>query len=1021
MKKSILSNFLSCISGRIEGKWYIFLLVLLFFSLNGYAQSRLQARTNSSKITGYVFDTAGEPLPGVAIKMVTGGTIGTITDLNGQFTLTVKENTPLEISYLGYQTQTVNAKNGMRVIMSEAVEQLEEVIVMGYGSVKKSDLTGSVASVSAKSFLDQPSSSVNSILAGRAPGVTVRRMNGAPGQESTIRIRGANSLYGGNDPLVVVDGNYGSIPNMYDIESIEILKDASATAIYGSRGANGVILIKTKRGITGKPKVNLYSNFSFDNIPQRYDLMNAYEFTDYNNSVGTYSFTDEEIASYKNNKGTDWQDEILQTGFTQNYKAVISGGTESVKYYVSPAYNKTTGTIINTEASSYGLNTKFDVDISSRVSVQIEANVSHSDNLNPSLAQGGSKTSIPLMGAMVWSPTESVYDEDGITYNRLGIGTGTIINPVLMTTIQDTNYGNSGSGVGNFKIKIIDGLTLEGKGSIAFGTGGSRDFESKNYNGVNATASQSSYESKTWLVNSYLNYNKVFGKVHNISLMGGFEETKSTSQSLSGSANILPIESVGWYNLGLAAPNMSVGSSYSNSSMRSYFGRINYNYASRYYLTANFRADGSSKFKKDNRFGYFPSFSVAWRLSEEQFMKDQDLFQNVKIRGGWGVTGNQAISNYATYTTLGERNYSWGATQLAGYYARVGGNENLKWESTRQMNLGVDFSVLDNRLNFTFDYYDKKTEDLLAPVSVPAYNGADSEYSVSTVISNVGAVQNRGFEFNINYDVLQNKDFSYEINLNGSLNRNKVLDLGEQSIIYGDTYAAGLSSLSPFVLKPGEQIGTIYGLKYLGIWQQDEAVEAAKFQQEPGDYKYEDLNGNYNYDSEDYQVIGHTNPSFTWGFNNRLSYKNFDMNILFEGVHGRDIMNWSYMVSSERLLSLMYTLSEARDRWTETNTDAKFAKIGNSNKLNPNSSQYMEDGSYIKLRNISVAYHFPRKIVPFADLKVSVSAQNILTFTKYKGYDPEISSSAGDDVNSGMDWFAYPNPKSFSFGISLTY
>jgi hypothetical protein len=324
-------------------------------------------------------------------------------------------------------------------------------------------------------------------------------------------------------------------------------------------------------------------------------------------------------------------------------------------------------------------------------------------------------------------------------------------------------------------------------------------------------------------------------------------------------------------------------------------------------------------------------------------------------------------------------------------------------------------------LSFTFDYYDKKTEDLLAPVSVPAYNGADSEYGVSTVISNVGSVRNRGFEFNINYNVIQNKDFSYEVNLNGSLNRNKVLDLGEQSIIYGDTYAPGLSSLSPFVLKPGEQIGTIYGLKYLGIWQQNEAAEAAKFQQEPGDYKYEDLNGNYTYDSEDFQVIGNTNPSFTWGFNNRLSYKDFDLNILFEGVHGRDVMNWSYMVAGERLLSLMYSLSNAQDRWTETNTDAEFAKIGNTNKLNPNSSQYMEDGSYIKLRNISLAYRFPKKIIPFADLKLSVSAQNILTFTKYKGYDPEISSSAGDDVNSGMDWFAYPNPKSFSLGISLTY
>lgn len=977
----------------------------------------------SFKVFGRVTDSSGSSLPGVTV-VIKGTNNGTITDADGKYSLgNVPVNATLMFSFVGMKQQEipVAGKSTINVTMNEETVGIEEVVAIGYGTMKKSDLTGSVASVSSESFLDQPASSVNSILSGRAPGVTVRRMNGAPGEGWTIRIRGANSLYGGNDPLVVVDGNYGSIPNMYDIESIEILKDASATAIYGSRGANGVILIKTKRGTEGKPKLTFHSDFSFDNVPQRYDLMDAYEFAEYNDRVGSYPFTDDEIASYKTNRGTDWQDEILQTGFSQSYKAAFSGGNKNVRYYISPSYNKRTGTILNTEASGYGLSSKVDMDLSDRITIQVETNIGHSDNLNPDMAQGGSKTSIPLMAAVIWSPTEPVYETDG-TYNRLGIGTGTVLNPVLMTTIKKTNYNNYQSGVGNLKIRIIDGLEFDAKGSIGISTGGSRNFESKDYNGVNATASQSSYESKTWLINSFLTYSKTFAAVHHFSAMAGFEETKSKTNSLSGSATILPLESVSWYNLGLAAPNISVGSSYGNSAMRSYFGRINYNYDSRYYLTANFRADGSSKFKGNNQFGYFPSFSLAWKLSEENFMNNQNLFQNVKIRGGWGVTGNQAISSYATYTTLGQRNYSWGSTEQAGYYAQVGGNENLKWESTRQLNIGIDLSVLANRLSLSADYYNKKTVDLLAPISVPAYNGADSEYGKSTVISNVGSVRNEGLEFSINYNVLKTNNFAYEIELNGSFNRNRVLDLGEQSIIYGDTYASGLTSLSPFVLMSGEPIGTIYGLKYLGIWQENEATEAAKYQQEPGDYKYEDKNGNYSYDSEDSQVIGHTNPSFTWGFNNHLSYKDFDLNILFEGVEGRDVMNWSYMIAAERIdFKQLYTLREARNRWTETTPNAKFAKIGNTNKLTPVSSQYMENGNYIKLRNISLSYRIPKNVIPFASFRVSVSAQNILTFTKYKGYDPEISSSAGDDVNSGMDWFAYPNPKSFSFGISIEY
>jgi TonB-dependent starch-binding outer membrane protein SusC len=1002
----------------------VFALVIAFFfySGNAVASSNTLLSEVQGTIKGSVYDSNGNPLTGATIVVKSNPTIGTMADDKGNFILNVAKGTELSVSFIGYETQTVIAEDNMKITLADAVNKMDEIVIVGYGSVKKSDLTGSVSSISTKAYLDQSPSSGNSILVGRAPGVSVSRSNGAPGKGFTIRIRGANSLYGGNDPLVVVDGTYGGIPDANDIESIEILKDASATAIYGSRGANGVILVKTKYGSSGKPKLSIFSNYTIDKMPKYYDLMDAYEFAEFNNRVGTYSFTSDELAGYKENGGTNWQKSITQTGVNQTHKVVLSGGTDKIKYYISPDYNKSTGIIKNVESESYALNSKVEMDLSKNINLEIKAGLGHAFTKNPDMATGGSKTSIPLMGAMLWSPTESIYDADG-GYNRLGIGTGAIINPLLMTTLKKTNYSNSGNGETNLKVKIFEGLDLNAKALVNFYNTGSRNFESSEYTGVYATASQASNEGKTWLLNWYMTYNKTIAELHNFSLMGGFEETKNENRYFSATADNLPLESVGWDDLGLASPNVEVSSGYSNSAMRSYFGRFNYNYASRYYLTVNYRADGSSKFKGSNQWGYFPSFSLAWKLSQEEFMKSQNIFQNVKIRGGWGTIGNQAISSYETYTTLGSRNWSWGtSTSYAGYFAKVGGNENLKWETTRQGNIGIDLGVLNNRLNLTMDYYNKKTVDLLAPVSVTGYNGGDSEYGTSTVISNVGSVRNEGFEFSIDYVVINNNDFSYDVNFNGALNKNKVISLGKNSIIYGDTYAAGLTSVSPFALIPGHQIGSIYGLKYLGIWQQSESEEAAKYGQVPGDYKYQDVDGDHTYDSDDKQVIGHTNPSFSWGFNNHLSYKDFDLNILFEGVHGRDVMNWSYMVGTEAgTVAAFYNLRAAKNRWTPSNTHAEFARVGATNDMQPLSSQYMQNGSYIKLRNISLSYRVPRSLVSFASIRVSISAQNILTITKYKGLDPEISSSEGSDISSGMDWFAYPNPKSISFGVSLEY
>lgn len=978
---------------------------------------------NKVKVTGSVFDTYNEPLVGAMVKVSEPAvSIGTYTGLEGQFSLEIKEGTKLEISFIGYDTQYVIAKNGMKIILKESSEALDEVIVVGYGTIKKSDLTGSLSSIASKDFLDQPASSAVSILSGRAPGVVVRKMSGNPNEGATIRIRGINSINGSNDPLIIVDGVESSMPSSYDIESIEILKDASATAIYGSRGANGVILVTTKKGTTGKPQVELFSNVSISRVTNKYDLMNAKDFADFHSSTGIYPFSEDELNYYQQNpNGTDWQDAIFRTGVAQDYKVVVSGGSKNLRYYISPHYSKATGTILNTQSESYDFKSKLNLTINSRIDIQTELKAGHNGGKNQRFDDPGSKTGLPLLAALVWSPTESIYEEDG-SYNSLGIGTGTLKNPVLLTTPDQNKYSNWANLSGELNIKIVKGLKLTGKALIGFTTGGTRNFRSAEYNGTSADASQTSYENKNWLLNAFLTYNTTIAGKHDITVMGGVEGSKYNSQNISAAAKILPIESTGWYNLGLGSPNIEVSSDYSQNTLLSYFGRINYNYKQRYYVTANYRIDGSSKFRKENRFSTFPAFSLAWRLSEEAFMKNQDIFQNIKIRGGWGMTGSQAISSYSTYSLMHYRSYSWGTgVHQAGYYPWISGNADLKWETTKQTNIGIDLAFLNNKISVSLDYYYKKTVDLLAPISVPAYNGGDSQYGNNSFIANVGSVKNTGFEFNIDYTPISTNNVTYRINFNGATNNNKILSLGDNDIIYGDKFADGVAASSPFALIPGESIGTIYGMKYIGIWQSDEAEEAAKYGLSPGDYKYEDLNNDNSYSTDDYQVLGNTNPKFTWGLNNFFRYKNFDFNLLIEGSHGRDILNWTYMSTVERAISSIYTNKDAMNRWTANTPNAEFAKIDGNNNFNPVSSQYMEDASYVKIRNISLSYNIPRKIVSFADICLSVSAQNILTITKYKGYDPEISSLVGSDISSGMDWFAYPNPASISFGVAIKY
>ena len=1012
-------------------KYFLFIFSLLqvaatsFSSAAGVDIRGADVKLQGITVTGTVTDHEGDPLPGVNV-VVKGTSTGAVTDINGRYSITVPDREVfLSFSFVGFTTENVHVgdRNVIDVRLFESVQEFEDIIVVGYGSVKKSDLTGSVTSVTPRSFLDQPASSVNSILGGRAPGVVVRRANGAPGVGSTIRIRGANSILGSNDPLFVVDGNYGGMPSMYDIESIEILKDASATAIYGSRGANGVIIVTTKRGSSeGRNELKLYSNVSFDVVPRMYDMMNAAEYAEFynatNESVGLPpTYLPDDIERFRQEGGTNWQKELLRTGISQNHKAVWTGGNNKMKYYISPSYGQMDGIMINTSSKSYGLNAKFDSDLNKSISFQIESSVGHGETLNPGLGSGGAHTTLPLMSALIWSPLAKVHNDDG-TFQAMDPFACRTLNPVMLTSLKDISYSNGGNVVGNVKIKIIDGLVFDGKVSMGFGTGGGRSFLPRELNGNIANASQSSYESLSWLLNSYLTYTRTLAEKHFFSLMLGFEETQSNSRSFNANAVNLQIESVGWDDLSLGSTN-TIGSGYSNSAMRSYFTRATYHYNGRYYFTGTYRADGASKFQGKNQFSYFPSFAVAWRLSEETFLKDINIFQNLKIRGSWGITGSQAVGSYATYATLAQRTHAWGTEQrYVGYGPGAPVNLNLQWEETTSTDVGIDITTLGGKLSFTLDYYYKQTDKLLSNTTVPMYNGG------GTVSNNLGTIENKGFEVNLNYVVFENRNWSYDFNLNGARNRNKVLDIGEYERLWGSSGINAMSG-SPFIILPGHPLGTIYGYKYLGLWQIEDESEAAKYGQKPGGYRYEDLNENYQYEADDYQVIGCTNPKFTWGFNHHLSWKNWDLNVLVEGLHGRDILNLTYCNAANVFDNSLSVKSRAgMNRWTPENPNAEFsslASLASSNIIMPNSDQWIQDGSYVKLRNISLSYRFTKQMIKFADIRLALSVQNVYTFTKYKGYDPEVSAHGGTDTSGGMDWFTYPNPRSFTVSFSVEF
>lgn len=1006
-------------------------------------------------ITGKVTSAEdSEGLPGVNV-IVKGTAQGTVTDVEGNYNLEVPgEEVMLVFSSVGFLLEevAVGTKTIIDLVLIPDITALEEIVVVGYGVQKKSDLTGAISSISKEEIAEFPIARVDQALQGRSSGVYVLNADGSPGGHTMIRIRGLNSINGGNEPLIVIDGlQGGSLDNLNprDIESMEILKDASATAIYGSRGANGVVIVTTKLGRKGKPVIDAGYNIGWQKLDNKLPTMTAGQYARHVNSfemtrtsqgnIPVPPFTDEEIAAYDRNGGTDWQEEVYQTGVVQNFQLSVSGATDDLKYMISTNYLDHTGILKASLYDRFSLRSNLQADISKAVQFGINWSFISENRESPSFRRGEEVS----FGAQVvsvsarWAPTEPVYDEDG-NYHRHSPNYGPVStwNPLASAVepiIEQPTITNNGNVYLNFN--IAKGLSLKITGGGIMEKNNRRTYYNRNTlvglqdNGT-ATLSESTWQR---LQNSnILTYDNTWSDKHHLTVTGVVEQVYEESRSTSTTGADFLVDNLGFDNMS-GAGRTTNNSFHSERSLLSYLGRVNYILASKYLFTFSYRADGSSVFGEDNKWGYFPSGSFAWRLSEENFLKESSLITDLKLRASYGLTGNQGIGPYQSLARLYMAPGAWGpnhpyngqsgtdtGVSLAGI-----ANPNLKWETTTQANFGVDFSMFEGRLTSTVDVYRKVTDDLLMMRDLPNY------YGIPAILDNVGSVENKGLEVLIGGDPIIG-NFNWNTSLNFTINRNKVLDLGDNDYITFNTTQGGYGLGEFMVLTEGEPFGTMRGWEFLGIWGTDEEEEARSYGQLPGDQHYLDLDEDGDVDEDDRKIIGQGFPDFIWGWSNRLTYKNWDLSFLLMGMEGVDLFN---QLRIRREVPYEGNSTALLDVWTPENQDTnipgmidgKYREDQNlENKIfvREENTRWIEDASFIRLKTVTLAYILdPQKMksIGFQKIRLFASGTNLFTITDYTGYDPEVAAFAEHDAQIGVDFAAYPASKTYTIGVELTF
>ncbi|QJW90887.1 TonB-dependent receptor [Spirosoma taeanense] len=978
------------------------------------------AFAQSSRITGKVTGPDNQGLPGVNVQ-VSGTTLGTATDASGNFSLNAGRNASLVFSNIGYVSQTVpvDGRSVLNVQLAEDQKTLNEVVVVGYGTQRKTDVTGALTSISTKEFAQQPVTRLDQVLQGRAAGVQVTQTNGAPGGDARIRIRGANSVLGNNDPLYVVDGYVGAnfnFVNPSDIETIQVLKDAASTSIYGSRGANGVVIITTRKGARGL-KVNYEGQGSVSEIIKRYDVLPAGEFAEIVNARATATgsnlpFTADQIAQFRQKGGTDWQSLVFRTGSGQQHQVTVSGGGDKTTFLISGNYLNQSGIVNNSGFKRYILRTNLNTQVNDKLSFRL--NLWGTQSRNHNTLDGGAITQ-----SLAWAPTTPAYGADGQPTFTDPIGS-VYRNPLDYLYDQSIDANRSSLNVNgglNYKLPV-KGLSLDLQYAVNYLNAQNLNFTGRRLSNNNPTASRFSAEQLTLQNTNTLNYDLKLGD-HSINAVAVLETQQFTDRNFTASASGLRFPQLGYDNIG---PNAaaSVASGYQKWTLLSLLGRVNYGYKDKYLVTAAVRRDGSSKFSAANRNSIFPSVALGWRLSEEEFIKKLNVFSNLKLRGSWGMTGSQAINPYATlslYNTAVSAFNNTAAT--AGVILGNPGNTNLRWETTRQVDVGLEMEFLNGRVRVEADYFKKNTTDLLLNVAIPSYAGG------GTQTRNVGEVENKGFEFSLGGTPIDKAGFRWETNLNFSTLRNQVLSLGGLPRLgTGTGVGAGMSTTNEFMLMPGEPLGSYWGLKYLGTFKPNEADLAARFGRVPGDPHYEDRNGDNTITTDDFQIIGRAFPKATGGWNNTFTYKGLTLNVFFNGVFGVDKLNYTRAAAlSGSGDARQFILAEIRDYYRPGNETSNIPAFTKTYQPFTQSSRFLEDGSFIRLKNVTLSYSVPTGFIRNkASIRVFASATNLLTFTDYKGPDPESARvGSATDTAIGIDYGSYPNAKTYTLGLNLGF
>ncbi|MCB2410505.1 SusC/RagA family TonB-linked outer membrane protein [Hymenobacter lucidus] len=1004
----------------------------LAVSLPAFAQTR--------QATGQVLNaTDRTPLPGVSV-VLKGTTTGTATDADGRFSLPLPaDGTPtLVFSFVGFEPYEVRVSdNGTvpTVQLREKTTELNDVVVVGYGSQRKRDITGSVASISAEQVAETPIARADQILQGRVSGVQVTQTNSEPGGNVSIRIRGTNSINTGNEPLFVVDGFPGAGDlnsiNPSDIESIEVLKDASATAIYGSRGANGVVLITTKKGKVGKGTINFEAYTGVQIVRHKYELMNAPEFARYLNEVNppvapltAPVYTEEQIAAM--GEGTDWQDAILRPARLSNYQLGFNGGTEETRYNLSFNFFDQEGIIINSGFKRGTVRLNLDKKISSKLSFNFSSQVGGTLEQRAFVNSQGGSFGGALLDALRFSPINPVRDENGsFTYSNTPLPyVEDVGNPVAFAE-KVKDHRTTARGLLNVaaNYELLPGLTLRISGGLDYNNQQTDVFRPSDVflgrlNGGSASRVQNNRYS--WLNENTLTYDKKLNPNNALNVVVGISEQKFYFNQFGASGTNFFTNTLGSDNLSIAANVGTPTSTRNSNALASYFGRVNYRLFEKYLFTVTMRADGSSRFGKNNKWGYFPSAAFAYRLIDEPFMKGLTALSDLKLRLGYGITGNQEIDNYQSLAQYGADAYASGSARLVGLEPLNIGNPNLRWESTAASNVGVDLAFLENRVSITADAYYKKTTDLLLRVATPRTTGYPN------ILLNAGSVENKGFELAINTNNFDTKAFGWKTNLNFSLNRNKVLDLysvpelpvgaSSSSLFVG----AGLGNTS--ILREGEPIGSFYGYQFDGLWQTtDEIAAAGRTGVRPGDPRYKDQNGDKAITAADRVIIGRAQPDFIYGLTNTFSAGGFTLNVFIQGVQGQDVLNLN-RYELESGITTTNKLKTVVNRWTPDNTDTNIPRAGSTIRRSTGIvSDVIEDGSFVRLKTVTLGYTLPKFSTKVRSASVYVTAQNLVTLTKYTGYDPEVNSFGNDNLSLNTDYNAFPSTRSFTAGIKIGF